>query len=88
MNPFPGKNSVLIMDNAKIHRHPVIVETIRERFVAVIADGGLSHSCLCGAVAAECCIYLLIHPTTIPSSWPSPRSKPMSVAMATLLAKD
>lgn len=41
MNPFPGKNSVLIMDNAKIHRHPVIVETIRERFVAVIVGSGL-----------------------------------------------
>ena len=35
MNPFPGKNSVLIMDNARIHRHPTIVKTICEMFVAV-----------------------------------------------------
>jgi hypothetical protein len=48
----------------------VIVETIRERFVAVIVDASLrlSHSCLYGAAAAECCIYLLIRQTTIPSS--------------------
>jgi len=27
-NPYPARNSVLVMDNAQIHRHPLIRETI------------------------------------------------------------
>ena len=31
MNPFPGKNSVLIMDNAKIHHDNEMVNVIERR---------------------------------------------------------
>ena len=31
MNPFPAPNSVIIMDNARIYRHPRIRELIEER---------------------------------------------------------
>ena len=31
MNPFPAPDSVIIMDNARIHRHPRIRELIEER---------------------------------------------------------
>jgi hypothetical protein len=31
MNRFPGANSVMIMDNARIHRHPSIVQMIEEK---------------------------------------------------------
>ena len=30
MNPYPGKNSVLIMDNARIHHDAELVESIEE----------------------------------------------------------
>jgi transposase len=30
MNPFPGKNSVIIMDNAMIHHDEALVELIEE----------------------------------------------------------
>jgi len=30
MNPFPGKNSVIIMDNARIHHDEVLVESVEE----------------------------------------------------------
>lgn len=30
MNPYPGKNSVIIMDNAKIHHDEVLVESVEE----------------------------------------------------------
>jgi len=29
-NPFPGKNSVIVMDNCQIHRHELIRETIED----------------------------------------------------------
>jgi hypothetical protein len=31
MNDFPGPNSVLVMDNCRIHKSEVILEMIRER---------------------------------------------------------
>lgn len=31
MNPFPGRNSVVVMDNCAIHKHPIIREMIEER---------------------------------------------------------
>jgi len=31
MNPFPGPNSVIIMDNCRIHKHPAIMELIESR---------------------------------------------------------
>ena len=31
MNPFPHANSVIIMDNCRIHKHPDIIEMIESR---------------------------------------------------------
>jgi hypothetical protein len=31
MQPFPAANSVLVMDNCRIHKHPAIMELIQER---------------------------------------------------------
>ena len=33
MNPFPARNSVIVMDNCKIHKDPTIVNMILERCV-------------------------------------------------------
>jgi hypothetical protein len=33
MQPFPAPNSVIIMDNAHIHKNPRIVELIEERYI-------------------------------------------------------
>lgn len=33
MQPFPAPNSVIIMDNARIHKDPCIIELIEERYV-------------------------------------------------------
>ncbi|KAF8582226.1 hypothetical protein K439DRAFT_1247321, partial [Ramaria rubella] len=30
MQPFPAKNSVIVMDNCKIHKNPAIIEIIQE----------------------------------------------------------
>lgn len=32
MNPYPGPNSVIIMDNCRIHKSEVILDMIRERY--------------------------------------------------------
>jgi DDE superfamily endonuclease len=32
MEPYPGPNSVIVMDNCQIHKHPDIVEMIESRF--------------------------------------------------------
>lgn len=32
MNPFPGKNSVLVMDNAVIHKSPELREMVEEKY--------------------------------------------------------
>ncbi len=34
MNPYPGPNSVIVMDNCRIHKLPWILEMILERFVS------------------------------------------------------
>lgn len=34
MNPFPGKNSVLIMDNAIIHKSPELREMVEAKYVS------------------------------------------------------
>ena len=39
MNPFPGPNSVIIMDNCRIHRAQAIWDMIEERFVSVQRPG-------------------------------------------------
>lgn len=33
MNPYPGPNSVIVMDNCAIHKHALIQELIEERYV-------------------------------------------------------
>jgi hypothetical protein len=33
MNPYPAPNSVIVMDNCRIHKDPRILETIHERCV-------------------------------------------------------
>jgi hypothetical protein len=35
MNPYPGPNSVIIMDNCRIHKSEAILDMIRERWVFV-----------------------------------------------------
>ena len=36
MHPWPLPNSVLVMDNASIHKVPGLREMIEERFVAIL----------------------------------------------------
>lgn len=31
MNPFPGSNSVIVMDNCRIHKSDIILDMITER---------------------------------------------------------
>lgn len=31
MQPYPAPNSVIVMDNCRIHKHPAIIELIEER---------------------------------------------------------
>jgi hypothetical protein len=38
MNQWPLPNSVLVMDNASIHKVPGIREMVEERYVAVISS--------------------------------------------------
>jgi transposase len=35
MQPFPAPKSVIIMDNAQIHKDPTITEMIKERYVSI-----------------------------------------------------
>lgn len=32
MNPYPGRNSVIIMDNCNIHKDQTIIDMIEERY--------------------------------------------------------
>lgn len=34
MAPFPAPNSVIVMDNCRIHKHPTIIELIESRYSA------------------------------------------------------
>ena len=36
MEPFPGRNSVIVMDNAQIHKNQEVVDMIQERYVQSI----------------------------------------------------
>jgi hypothetical protein len=38
MNQWPLPNSVLVMDNASIHKVPGICEMVEERYIAVISS--------------------------------------------------
>ncbi|KAF8551572.1 hypothetical protein OG21DRAFT_1417735, partial [Imleria badia] len=33
MNPFPATNSIIVMDNCQIHKHPNIQQLIESRYV-------------------------------------------------------
>jgi hypothetical protein len=33
MNPFPGPNSVIVMDNCRIHKSPLVLDMIRDAYV-------------------------------------------------------
>ena len=33
MNPFPGPNSVIVMDNCRIHKSPMVLDMICEAYV-------------------------------------------------------
>ena len=33
MNPYPAPNSVIVMDNCRIHKHPEILDLIVSRYV-------------------------------------------------------
>jgi transposase len=35
MQPFPAPKSVIVMDNARIHKDPAIIEMIEERYVSI-----------------------------------------------------
>jgi len=37
MQPFPGNNSVIIMDNARIHKNQEVIDMINERYAPGIA---------------------------------------------------
>ena len=38
MNPFPQPNSVIVMDNASIHKSPELRQMIEERFVHLLSS--------------------------------------------------
>ncbi len=40
MNPYPGPNSVIVMDNCRIHKLPWILEMIEQRFVFTVSIVG------------------------------------------------
>ncbi|KIN97848.1 hypothetical protein M404DRAFT_159410, partial [Pisolithus tinctorius Marx 270] len=39
MQPFPALNSVIVMDNCSIHKHPDIVALIESRYCAIFSLG-------------------------------------------------
>ncbi|KZT31023.1 hypothetical protein SISSUDRAFT_995598, partial [Sistotremastrum suecicum HHB10207 ss-3] len=36
MNDFPGENSVIVIDNCRIHKHSEIIESIIERHLCIL----------------------------------------------------
>jgi len=38
MNPYPARNSVIVMDNCKIHKDPAIVNMILDRWDLLFSD--------------------------------------------------
>lgn len=60
MNPFPGPNSVIIMDNCRIHKSDAILDMIQERYVFTFCHDFESHCHnLCIVVG---CVTSFYHP--------------------------
>ncbi len=43
MQPFPAPNSVIVMDNCRIHKHPDIVDLIHSRYVWIFVADRIWH---------------------------------------------
>ena len=41
MNPYPAPNSVIVMDNCQIHKHPEILDLIVSRYVCIFFVDGI-----------------------------------------------
>jgi hypothetical protein len=68
MQPFPAPNSVIVMDNCRIHKNPVILELIKSRSVSIY----ILWIFIDTAMNLEECGTSSCHPThrtTIQSSW-------------------
>ncbi len=73
MNLFPGPNSVIIMDNCRIHKSPLIVDMVERRLALQHPSASKTHGC-----QGECASNSspLIPLTSIRSSRHSPPSRP------------
>lgn len=67
MNPFPGPNSVIVMDNASIHKSPELRPMIEQRYGSHLAHH--HHWCSYSVISEVCgsSTCRLIPPTTTPS---------------------
>jgi hypothetical protein len=43
MNPFPGSNSVIIMDNCQIHKLDLVLDMIQDARVSSIYQHNITH---------------------------------------------
>ena len=70
MQPYPAPNSVIIMDNCRIHKAEAILELIESRWVSYLQTFNCSNlqSPTAGCIMNFC---HHIHLTSIPSSWHS-----------------
>jgi hypothetical protein len=59
MEPFPGPNSVIVMDNCRIHKSPYIQELIRSRFVVKLACYLLLMAKSSEVFAVNFCLHIL-----------------------------
>ena len=63
MEPYPGPNSIIVMDNCPIHKHWDIVDTITVRWVFFFAQ---NHDDRANDLPAACAAnsFLRTHPTS------------------------
>ena len=54
MNPYPGKHSVLVMDNCKIHHVPVVEEVCAQKYVSSSYLNNTNHNII---GVSSYCIY-------------------------------
>ena len=74
MNPYPGNNSVIIMDNCHIHKYPEVLDMILGRYVYYILFL-LSADQQYFVVACDMNFYPLIPRISTQLSWHSLQSK-------------